>query len=103
MAAEVLKLKDFDYHARIRDVQQFNQRGCKLPGEHYLEQAMNVLKERDAVLVRVYNKLMERRVNPLTPRFKDTDGLWKQVTSQKRSSKPLCESSRFGGALCLWK
>jgi hypothetical protein len=78
-AAEILKLNDYDYNARKLDLQQFGGLGCTLPGNHYREQAMNILKERDAALERVYNALMERRVTPPTPRFKDTDGVWRQV------------------------
>jgi len=79
MAAEILKLRDFDYNARIPDVREFNRLGCTLPGEHYLQQAINILKERNAALVRVYDVLMRRRVDPPTPRFKDVDNLWRQV------------------------
>jgi hypothetical protein len=79
MAAEILKLNDYDYNARSLDAQAFKRLGCKLPGDHYLQQAMNILKEHDAALERVYNALMKRRVTPPTPRYKDTDDLWKQV------------------------
>ncbi len=89
MAGEILKLKDFDYNARIPDIQEFNRLGCALPGEHYLQQAMNILKERDAALVRVYNALMERRVTPPTPRFKDADNLWKQVHLRREEFEAL--------------
>jgi hypothetical protein len=79
MAAEILKLNDIDYNARIPDIQQFNGLGCRLTGEHYLQQAISILKERDAALVRVHKVLVNRRDNPPTPRFKDADNLWKQV------------------------
>jgi hypothetical protein len=89
MAAEILKLKDFDYNARIPDIQEFNRLGCTLSGEHYLQQATNIPKERDAALVRVYNALMKRRVDPPTPRFKDTDSLWKQVHLRREEFEGL--------------
>jgi len=79
MAAEILKLNDFDYNARIPDIQEFNRLGCAVSGDHYLEQAMNILKDRDAAFVRVHDELMRRRANPPTPRFKDTDNVWRQV------------------------
>lgn len=79
VAAEILKLNDYDYNARIPDMQAFNRLGCTLPGEHCLQKAMNILTERNAALVRVYDELMKRRVTPPTPRFKDTDDVWRQV------------------------
>jgi hypothetical protein len=89
MAAEILKLKDFDYNARIPDIQEFNRLGCTLPGEHYLQQAMNILKERDPALVRVYNVLMKRRINPPAPRFRDADNVWRQVHLRREEFEAL--------------
>jgi len=39
MAAEILKLNDFDYNARIPDIRQFNGVGCTLTGDYHLQQA----------------------------------------------------------------
>ena len=89
MAAEILKLNDYDYNARKLDIQQFSRLGCTLLGDHYLQQAMTILKERDAALVRVYNALMERRVTPPTPRFKDTDDVWRQVHLRREEFEAL--------------
>jgi hypothetical protein len=91
MAAELLKLKTFDHFARLPDVQRFNRLGCKCPSDHYLDQAMNLLKQNDAALVRVYEALMQRRVNPPRQRFKDSDGVWRQVHLTKEEFAALMD------------
>jgi hypothetical protein len=79
MAAEILKLNDYDYYARASDMQAFKQLGCPLPDERYLQQAIDILIERDSALIRVCDELIKRRVNPQSRRFKDTDDVWRQV------------------------
>ena len=89
MAAEILKLKDYDQQARGSDVQKFNKLGCKHLYEHYLQQAMDILEGRDAALVRVFHVLMERRLNPPSPRSKETDNFWKQEHIGKEEFEAL--------------
>ena len=79
VAAEILKLGDYDVMAHGSDVRAWRELGCSSSSDHYIQQAIGILKERDVALVRVYNKLMKERAHPSYPRFQDTeDRIWKQ-------------------------
>lgn len=79
VAAEILKLGDYDMMAHDSDLRSWRALGCSSPADHYVDQAIGILRERDAALVRVHNRLMEERVKPSYPRFQDTeDRMWKQ-------------------------
>jgi hypothetical protein len=77
-AAEILKLGDFDVMACNSDVQGFKALGCLPSYDHYITQAMEILKARNDALVRVYERLMKERTNPSYGPFIDTDGIKKQ-------------------------
>jgi hypothetical protein len=49
--------------------------GCGFPAVHYISRAIEILRERDTSLVRVYNRLMEERTSPYNQLFVDTDGI----------------------------
>jgi hypothetical protein len=79
VAAEILKLGDYDVMAHNSDASDWRELGCSSSADHYIQQAIGILKERDAALVRVYSRLMEERVKPSYARFRDTgDHMWKQ-------------------------
>jgi hypothetical protein len=80
VAAEIVKLQDYNIMSCNSDVKACRELGCTLSHEHYIKQAIEILKERDDALVRVYHKLMEERVNPSHEPFIDTvDKMKKQV------------------------
>jgi len=72
VAAEIIKLGDYDIMACNADVQACRQVGCASSHEHYINQAIKILVEKNAPLVRVHKRLMEERVNPSYPPFVDT-------------------------------
>lgn len=78
VAAEILKLGAYDMMACNVDVHAFKQLGCTQSHEYYINKAMDVLRERDAALVRVYEKLVSERTNPTHEPFIDDDGMKKQ-------------------------
>jgi hypothetical protein len=78
MAAELLKLGDHDVSARKSDVHQWQGLGCVSPPEHYISNATDILKQRNAALMRVHERLMQERVKPSYEKFQDTvDHMWK--------------------------
>ena len=78
VAAETLKLGDYDVMAHGSDVRAWRDLGCSSSSDHYIQQAIGILKERDAGLVRVYDRLMQERAHPSYSRFQDTeDHIWK--------------------------
>ena len=80
MAAEITKLGDYDMGASNSDGQHFQELGCSFSRDHYTNEAVRILAERDAALVRVYDRLMKERMNPSYPPFEDTiDHMKKQV------------------------
>ena len=80
VAAEIIKLGDFNVLACNADVQACRKLGCTLSRDHYANEAITILGQKDATLVRVYNRLMEERVNASHPPFEDTvDHMKKQV------------------------
>jgi hypothetical protein len=89
MAAEIIKLRDYDFMAGKSDRQGFQALGCALPFEHYVTKAIEILTETDAALVRVYEKLMLERNNPSNDPFVDTDGMKKQVHLNRQDFESL--------------
>ena len=78
-AAEILKLSNYDAMALRSDVMAFQELHCLHSPEHYLQQAIDILREREGALERVHHRLMEERVTPSYLRFQDTaDHMWKQ-------------------------
>jgi hypothetical protein len=79
VAAEIIKLGNYDVMAYRPDVLPWRTLKCTSAARHYIQQAIVILKQRDAALVRVYNRLMTERASPSYPRVQDTeDGMWKQ-------------------------
>ena len=76
--AEILKLGDFDVTACNSDVRAFRTLGCPFSRDHYINEAIEILKTKDDALVRVYEQLMKERTNPSHEPFVDTDGIKKQ-------------------------
>jgi hypothetical protein len=66
------KLGEYDFNACGSDLQHLQELGCSRSGEHYINQAIEILVQRDAALVRVQKRLMEERVHPTYPSFVDT-------------------------------
>jgi hypothetical protein len=80
VAAEITKLRDYDFMACKSDEQLFQQLGCAFPLEHYVNEAIKILGEREAALVRVYDRLMQERNRPSYSPFVDSvDHMKKQV------------------------
>jgi hypothetical protein len=79
MAAEVVKLGDYDIGAYRLDVQAWQALGCGSSTERYINQTIEILRKRDDRLVRVYDRLMEERTNPSHNPFVDTDNVKRQV------------------------
>jgi hypothetical protein len=69
---------DFDVPACNSDVQAFRTMGCPFSRDHYINEAIEILKTKDDALVRVYEQVMKERTNPPRERFVDTDGIKKQ-------------------------
>ena len=61
VAAEIVKLGNYDIGAARSDIKAWRELECGSSEEHYINQAIKILNERDHSLVRVYNKLMEER------------------------------------------
>jgi hypothetical protein len=79
VAAEILKLGDYDVMAYRSDAHAWRELGCSSSADYYIQQAIGILQERDAALVRIFSRLMGERVEPSYPRFQDTeDHRWKQ-------------------------
>lgn len=79
-AAEILKLGDYDVGAHRSDIIAWRQLGCSSTIEHYIKEAIEVLKQRDDSLVRVQNGLMQERTNASRAPFVDSgDKMKKQV------------------------
>jgi hypothetical protein len=72
MAAEIVKLGEYDFGACGSDLRQLQELGCGLPGEHYINEAIKILTQKDAAVVRVQKNLMEERINPSYPSFVDS-------------------------------
>ena len=79
MAAEVVKIGDYDIGAYRLDDHAWQALGCGSSPDHYVNQAIEILKARDGSLVRVYDRLMEERTNPSHAAFVDTDEIKRQV------------------------
>ena len=81
IAAEVIKLGNYNAMSIGSDYEQWKNLNCALPTiDDYVHKAIEILKERDAALMRVYERLMQERVKPSYSRFQDTvDHMWKQV------------------------
>ena len=78
-AAEIVKIGDYDLNAYSSDKRRWRTLGCHSSVGHYTQRAIEILKEENAAVVRVYNKLMEERTNPSREPFVDTDGVKRQV------------------------
>jgi hypothetical protein len=79
-AAEILKCGDYDHNGRRYDVEKLNELRCGHPPDYYIGLAIEILKQHDAALRRVYEELMTAMAGNPTPTFPDKlDGLWKQV------------------------
>jgi hypothetical protein len=78
-AAEILKLSNYDAMALHSDVEAFQELHCSHSPEYYIQQAIDILKEREEALECVHHRLMEERATPSYSRFQDTaDHMWKQ-------------------------
>jgi hypothetical protein len=68
VAAEIAKLKTYDWDACKSDGEHFKKLGCTSPFEHYVNEAAKIIVERDTALLRVYDRLMQERSSPSYPR-----------------------------------
>lgn len=79
-AAEILKCGDFDHNGRRNDVEKLNELHCGHPPDYHIGLAIEILRQRDTALRRVYEELMAAMAGNPKPTFRDKqDGLWKQV------------------------
>jgi len=84
-AAEILKSGDFDHNGRRSDVEKLNELHVSHPPDYYIGRAIEILKQRDAALRRVYEELMTAMTSKPEPQFRDKeDHLWKQVRLNRR-------------------
>lgn len=65
-AAEIIKVGDYDFGALGSDYRGWETLGCQSSDVHYTQRAIEILIERDAALVRVYDKLMAERTKCVT-------------------------------------
>jgi hypothetical protein len=89
MAAETIKLGEHDFLACKSDRRGFETLGCASPFEHYATKAIEILTEKDAALVRIYERLMLERTSPSNEPFVDTDGTKRQVHLDREDFKLL--------------
>jgi len=79
-AAEILKCGDYDHNGRRNDVEKLNELHCGHPPDYYIGLAIEILKQHDAALKRVFDELRTAMAGNPTPTFRDKlDGLSKQV------------------------
>jgi hypothetical protein len=92
MAAEVIKLGNYNAMSFGSDVRQWKKLQCVLPTlDDYVHKAIEILKERDAALVRIHERLLHERVTPSHERFQDDrDQIWKQEHLTHEEFEALC-------------
>jgi len=93
-AAEIVKLGDFDIMACNSDVRAFTKLQCASSRDHYINQAMEIIRAKNDVLVRVYERLMGARTNPPLQPFIDKDGIKKQVHLTPDELESLVETPK---------
>jgi hypothetical protein len=89
-AAEILKCGDYDHNGRKYDIEKLNELHCGHPPDHHIGQAIEILRQRDSELRRVYEELMTAMAGNPKPTFRDKqDGLWKQVRLNRDAFETL--------------
>ena len=89
-AVEILKCGDFDHNGRKKDVEKLNELHRGQPPNHYIGQAIEILKQRDTALRRVYEELMKAMAGKPEPQYRDKqDHLWKQIRLNREAFQTL--------------
>jgi hypothetical protein len=93
-AAEILKCGDFDHPGRSDDIKKFDALHCGHPPDYHVGLAIEILKQHDAALRRVYDQLLTAMAGSPTPTFRDKlDGLMKQVRLTREAFVALMEEN----------